>query len=473
MSHPRARLPFAPVPLVLALALGGCNLAPTYKTPDAPALPAQYREQWQPAQPADQLPRDHWWTLYGDTDLNDLSTRLDAASPDLAQALARYDAASAFSMQAEAARSPVIGVGSDNTRNAQSENRPLRGVGQPNVYNDNQLSMGVSYEVDLWGRVRNTVARGHALLSAASDDLASARLSLHAQLADQYFELRSLDRQQSLLNDTITAYARALLLTEARHDGGIASGLDVARAQEQLNHAKALAKDVQARRAVAQHAIASLIGEPASTFTIAPRLIDVSVPVVPTGTPASILQRRPDIAAAERRIAAANANVGIAKVAFYPALKLSASGGFESTSGNDWLSSPNTFWSLGPATALTLFDGGYRRGVVREYEAKTREAAAFYRSTVLTALQQVEDNLALLRQLNDAWQDESAAVTAGQNAYAIALNRYREGSANYLVVTDAQTALVQSQLAEEDLLRRRLHASVGLIRALGGGWTGG
>jgi NodT family efflux transporter outer membrane factor (OMF) lipoprotein len=345
------------------------------------------------------------------------------------------------------------------------------GPTSPNEYSSYTIGVEADYEFDLWGRIRNQVASGSASERAAQADLESARLSLQALLADAYITLRGLDREIALLNDSVAAYQKALDLTTERHNGGIASGLDVARAQTQLESTRSQAKQTLALRAVVEHAIAVLVGESASNFTIEARLVDIALPIIPAGVPSTLLQRRPDIAAAQRRIAAANANIGVAKAAFFPAVTLSGVIGFQSSESANFISAPNTFWAIGPSLFLTLFDGGRRTAEVARTQAVLDEAGATYRSVVLNAFKQVEDNLALLNYYREAAENERAAVTAAQRSLDYATTRYREGAVNYLEVVASQTTTLQTQRDALDLDTRQRRASVQLIRALGGGWS--
>jgi NodT family efflux transporter outer membrane factor (OMF) lipoprotein len=454
--------------------LGACSLAPQEKIPDVP-IAANFKEAapWTTAKPADTLPRDSWWTLYGDGELNDLQVKLIANSPDLAAALARYQQAKAVTDQARAGLFPSITGSGNLQRDRQAELRPLRALGNnsPDYYGSYTVSAELDYEFDFWGRVRNTVASGVASEQAAQADLESARLSLQAQLADSYIALRGLDRQLALLNDTVNAYQKALELTTSRHDGGVASGLDVARAQTQLDSTRSLLKQTIAQRALNEHAIAALVGDSASSFAIAPRLADIALPQVPTGVPSVLLQRRPDIAGAERRIAAANANIGVARAAQYPSITLSALIGYQSSNINNFISAPNTYWAVGPSLVAPLFDAGRRSAEVERTRAVLDEQSARYRGVVLGAFQQVEDNLALLNHFRDAADAERSALDAAQHSLDFATLRYREGAVNYLEVVTAQTALLQTQQTSLSLDTAQQRASVQLIRALGGGWS--
>ncbi len=459
---------------VVGLALAACSQAPVLKIPEVPvALAYKEAAPWDLAQPADALPREAWWTLYGDAELNALQQRLIENSPDLAAALARYRQSKSITDQLRASQFPSVTASLNAQRDRQSESRPLRVLGplSPNEYSSNTLGVDFEYEVDLWGRVRDQVAAGIALDEAAQADLESARLSLHAQLADSYFALRGLDREAALLRDTEVAYAKALEVIQRRHGGGVASGLDLARAQAQLEATRSQARQSQAQRALIEHAIASLVGVTASGFTIEPRLSDTTLPRIPAGLPSTLLQRRPDIAAAERRLAASNASVGVAKAALFPSVTLSALGGFQSTDLGHLIQAPNLFWAVGPTLVTTLFDGGKRKAETVRVQAVLDEAGAKYRGVVIGAFQQVEDSLALLNHYGAAAEFERAAVQASQRSLDIATARYREGVANYLEVVASQTATLQAQRSALDLATRQRRANVLLIKALGGGWT--
>ena len=457
---------------LLTLCLAGCSLAPAYAPPQI-TTPSAFQETgpWTPASPADAAPRGDWWRMFTDQTLDDLESRIEKGNPDLAAALARYDQATGYLRQARSALVPELDAGGSTTRNRQSENKPLR-VGGPNLYTSDILGGSASYELDLWGRVRNTVAAGKAQAQASAADVASVRLSLEARLADAYLGLRGLDAETRLLSDTVDAYDRALKLTQMRHDGGVISGLDVGRAQTQLQTAKAQLLDVQAQRILLQDAIASLVGEPAPAFALAPAPQLPSTPVIPVSTPSLLLQRRPDIAAAERRAAAANAGIGVARAAFFPSISLDATGGLQTGGGGaNLLSAASSWWTLGPAAALTLFDGGRRRAGVAIARSRFDEASADYRSTVLAAFQEVEDNLALCNRLADEAREQAAAVDAAKRTEALSLDRYRQGAVTYLDVVTAQAADLEAQRASLSLAARRLQASVDLVRGLGGGWS--
>jgi NodT family efflux transporter outer membrane factor (OMF) lipoprotein len=451
--------------------LGACSLAPPLKTPTIPTG-AAYKENgpWTQAEPADRLPRDSWWALYGNPELDELETKLISGNPTLAAAVANYAQERALADQARAGLFPTLGLNASAQRNRESVNAPLRGPTTPTYYNSNTLGGSVSYELDLWGQIRNEVAAGEANAAASAADLENARLSLIAQLVDDYVQLRSLDRDGAILDESVKAFDRALALTQQRHDAGIAPGLDVAQAQTQLNVARSQAAQTLASRALMEHAIAALLGVSASTFSIKPAIVDVALPRIPSGVPTTLLERRPDIAAAQRRMIAANANIGVARAAYFPSLTLGAQGGFQSSAVSNWLSAPSSFWAIGPNALLSVFDGGLRRAQVAQARAAFDTSAANYRGTVIAAFQQVEDSLATLNHYHDAAIDEKAAVDAAQRSLDFSMALYKQGATDYLTVVTSQTALLQAQIEALNLDTLQLTASVDLIRALGGGW---
>jgi NodT family efflux transporter outer membrane factor (OMF) lipoprotein len=461
-----------------AVCLAGCSLAPDYKPPQM-TLPAGFKEvavkdpgPWQPAKPSDALPRGDWWRDYKDSTLDSLESRIDSSNPDLAAATARYDQARAFAAEADASLLPFVEANASATRNRESAKRPLRGSNLPNQYGANTLGLQVSYELDFWGRIRNQVAAGEALAQASAADLEGVRLELHTELANDYAQIRGLDAELKLLTDTVSAYSRAATLTQDRYRGKIASGIDVSRSESQLDSARALASDVSAARALLEHAIASLVGQPASSFSLAPAIVDLKPPAIPLALPSVLLQRRPDIAAAERRVAAANAGIGVAKAAFYPDIALSLMGGFQDTGGVAGLiSAPNSFWSVGPSLVAPLFEGGLLEAQESRAYGVFDEESNRYRATVLAAFQEVEDNLALLNHLGQEAEDESAAVQATERTANLSLNLYKDGALSYLDVVVAQTDALQAERTLINLHTRQLAASIQLIRALGGGWS--
>ncbi|WP_017906499.1 efflux transporter outer membrane subunit [Pseudomonas asplenii] len=459
--------------LLLVAGLQGCSLAPTYKVPQID-LPARYREQtsdgpWHLANPGSAL-SSQWWLLFQDEHLNDLQQRLLKANPDLAAALAHYDGAQAYASQLHAGLFPQITASAQPERQRQSDNRPLRGSTQPSVYNSNTAAFALNFDLDLWGRIRNQVAAGDAQAQASGDDLAVARLSLQQQLASLYIQLNGLDAQSRILSSSLDDYSQALQLTRDRYEGKIASELDLTRAQSQLAEAEAQLDEVRGQRNLAEHAIAELMGEPASDFQLAPTPQILSIPQVPGALPSNLLQRRADIAAAERRVFAANAGIGVAKAAWYPDFSLTGLIGGQTQGVGNLLSAGNRYWALGPLVNLPIFDGGRISAQEKQAKAEFEEASAQYRSHVLRAVREVEDNLAQLRDLQQEARDEQAAVNAAQHTQTLAMNSYQAGAVNYLDVVTAQTAALQAQRQLQALQTRQLQASVGLMVALGGGW---
>lgn len=451
--------------------LAGCSLAPDYHPPTI-ATPAAYKETgvWKPASPSDSEPGDHWWTGYRDETLDTLELTLGENNPTLAAALARFDQAQAYLAEARADLFPQIGLETDLTDNRQSDNRPLRGGGEPDVYAADTAGGEISYELDLWGRVRNSVAAGKAEVAASADDLAALKLSLECELAASYMTLRGYDQQIELLSATVKAYSQADAVTQRRFRGGIATGIDVGQSGTQLAEAEAQLADVQSARALTEHAIASLVGKPASSFSIAPDSTSPALMVVPAGLPSELLQRRPDIAAAERRVAAANSEIGVARAAFFPSISLQAQGGFQNTGLPGLFTAPNLFWSVGPSAVLTLFDGGARRAQVALARAKWTQATDAYRAKVLHAFQEAEDSLAQLHHLHDEDMAEQRAAEQAGRVEQLALNRYVQGAVSYLDVVTAQTTALRVRQTAINLNTRLLQANLHLIEAVGGGW---
>ncbi|WP_114240655.1 efflux transporter outer membrane subunit [Dyella sp. C9] len=457
--------------LAATLALGACSLAPAYKQPDAPvAEHYQPAGPWTTAAPADQLPREGWWKLYGDPRLDDLEQQLIAHNADLAAAFASYQQSRDYLAQVRADLFPQVSAGIGAERNRQSLNAPLHGATSPEYYNQYSVTGQASYEVDLWGRVHDNVAAGRASMQASAADLASVRLSLEASLADSYVQLLGVDRQIDLLQKTVEAYQRALQLTKTLHEGGAVSGLDVDRAQTQLSSTRSQLSQTQAQREVLLHAIAVLVGQPASSFTLDPKTDLPNLPVIPVGLPSTLLERRPDIAAAERRTAEANAQIGVARSAFFPSLTLSAGGGYESGVWSTLLNAPSALWAVGPSLLGTIFDGGRHSAQLAAAHAAFDEASANYRGTVLTAFQQVEDNQSLLKNYGNAMVDQQDATTAADRTLKLALALYKQGANSYLDVVTAQVDSLNAHLGLLSLQANQLRASVQLVRALGGGW---
>ncbi len=455
-----------------ALLLGGCMVGPDYTKPSVP-MTSVYKEAdgWKVAQPGDHLPRGQWWVILGDPELHALEEQVAAANQNLKIAEARLREARALVRFNRAALFPTISAGVGISSIRDSANRPFL---TPNVNTgssgDLLFSLDMSYEIDLWGRVRRTVAAARNEAQATAADLETARLSLQAELAMDYFELRAADAQKQLLDATVKAFEAALRLTTNRFQGGAAPKSDVAQAQTQLDTTLAQATDVTVQRAQLEHAIATLIGKPPAAFSLSPRPLDTPPPDIPVGLPSQLLERRPDIAAAERRVAEANEQIGIAKAAYYPTLMLNASVGFEGSSFGNVLNASSLLWAVGASITQTIFDGGRRRATSDAARAAYDATVAGYRQTTLTAFQQVEDNLAALRILEQEAQQQRRAVESAQQSLQLFTNRYRGGVDNYLQVITAQTVTLSNQRNEIDILRRRMDASVLLVKALGGGW---
>ena len=412
--------------------------------------------------------RGQWWEAFHDPVLDDLETRAVAASPTLAAALARYDQARAQVGVATAAQVPEIDALGTASRDRVSAHAPGNITGHSVTYNSFELAGTLNYEVDLWGRIRNTVTAARANAAASNDDLASARLSLQAAVADSYVQLRGLDARAELLRRTVDAYKRAYELTSTRHAGGIAAGMDVSRARSTLASARAQVADVANQRAADEHQLAALVGAVTADFTIPPRLEAIPLPAIPASQPSTLLQRRPDIAAAERRMYALNAQIGVARAALFPDITLGLAAGFQTTVGA-LISAPTSFWTLGPAEALApIFDGGRRRAQVRLTRAQYDEAAANYRNTVLNAFRDVEDGLAALHHLSDEELEQRDAATSAQRTSDLALIRYRDGAADYLEVVTAQTEALTAQVTLINLETQRLRSNIALVLALGG-----
>ncbi|MGO0705027.1 efflux transporter outer membrane subunit [Pseudomonas paracarnis] len=467
---------FKSLAALMVLALQGCSMAPTYTVPSID-LPAHYREQtsdgpWHSAQPLDQL-APQWWQLYNDSRLNALQQQLLKANPDLAAALAHFDASQAYASQLHAGLFPQITASAQPLRQRQSNSRPLRGTTQPSVYNSNTAGFSLGYDLDLWGRIRNQVAAGDAQAQASFDDLAVVRLSLQQQLASLYVQLNGLDAQRRILSTSLQDFSQALQLTRSRYEGQIASELDLTRAQNQLAEAKAQLDEVRGQRNLAEHAIGELVGVTASEFSLPPSSQLMALPGIPAQLPSHLLQRRPDIAAAERRVFAANATIGVAKAAWFPDFSLTGVLGGQTQGVGNLLSAGNRYWALGPLMNLPIFDGGRLSANERQAKAEFEEAAAQYRSHVLKAVREVEDNLAQLRDLQQQAEDEQAAAEAAQHTQALAMNSYQAGAVSYLDVVTAQTAALQAQRTLQAVQTRQLQASVGLLTALGGGWQPG
>jgi NodT family efflux transporter outer membrane factor (OMF) lipoprotein len=457
---------------LILLSLAGCTVGPKYVRPPAEVPPA-YKESgnWKQAHPADALSKGNWWEVYQQQDLNALEAQINVSNQTLKASEDQFLHARAAVGVSRSALFPTISAGLSATPTQLSANRPLTQTGENGYYTDYVLSVDASYEADVWGRVRRTVEASRSEAQASAADLANVSLSLHAELALDYFRLRGLDAQEQLLNATVAAYEKALNLTQSRFHAGIASALDVAQAQAQLENTRAQAQDVEVQRSQYEHAIAVLIGKPPADFTFIESPLMSPPPVIPPGLPSDLLERRPDISAAERRMQEANANVGVARAAYFPLIMFSPAGGLESTAISTLIQGPSIFWSLGAAATGTLLDFGHRRGLSQEARADYDQSVANYRQSVLGAFQDVEDNLAALRILEQEAATEDAAVAAAQHSLSLSTTLYRGGLANYLLVTTAQSTALRDQVTAVEILTRRLEASVLLVKALGGGWT--
>ncbi len=458
--------------LLLGLA-SGCDLAPPYRPPHT-LLPDSYAGSgpFRRADPADTLPRGPWWERFDDPLLDRLEQEATADNPDLAGLYEQYVQARDLAAEARSGLFPQVVGQASTTDNRQSEHRLFRGGGGGlNVQSSNQIEATASWEADFWDRLRNQTRQQKRLAQASAANLASARLILQAELASDYVGLRGLDSQDAVYRQAIGFYRKAVEITTLRLQGKIASALDVARAESQLDATEALESGVSGQRAVLQHAIAVLAGQNPSTFRVEP--VDdarLTVPAVPTGVPSQLLQRRPDIAQGEREMAAANAGIGVSRAAFYPDISISLLGGFEDT-GFSLASLPNSLWTIGAGSVLPLFEGGLRRAELQRSWSQYEQSVDAYRATVLSAFQEVEDGLTLTAQLQTEAQQQQQAVAAADRAQAMTLALYTGGLTNYLDAVVAQVTALTAQIAEVQVETARLQAAVSLVRAVGGGWS--
>jgi len=457
--------------------LTACTVGPDYVRPTA-EVPGVYKEMegWKVAQPKDHLTRGAWWEIFNDPQLNSLEEQANISNQSLKVAEAQFRQARALVQVARAAYFPTVTVGASFTRSRISENAP--GVGgttgttgaSPKATSDYLLLADASWEPDLWGRVRRTVEASRASAQAIAADLESTRLLVQAELAQDYFLLRVLDGQKRLLDETVIAFQKSLELTKNRYAAGVASKGDVLLAETQLKITQAQAIDIGVSRAQLEHAIAVLVGRAASLFSIPVVPLTLVPPPIPVGIPSELLERRPDIAGSERRIAAANAQIGVAVAAYYPTVTLIASGGFQGSSLSKWLTWPSRLWSVGPGISETVFDGGLRRAQTTAARAAYDGTVASYRQTVLTGFQEVEDNLAALRILEEEAKAQDEAVKAARQSLAVAINQYKAGTVNYLTVIVVQASTLNNEITALGILGRRMTAAALLIKALGGGW---
>ena len=452
--------------------LTGCAVGPRYARPAAPT-PPDYKEtppNWKEAQPSDQILRGQWWEIYQDPALNALEHKIAVSNQSLKAAEAQFIQARAMVRYNRADLFPTVSAGVSAARERFSRNRPLAVGTGGGTFNDLILPVDMTYEPDIWGKVRRTVEASRAGAQASFADLEAVSLSLHAELAMDYFQARELDAEALLLDSTVASYEKSLELTENRYHGGVVSQVDVAQAQTLLENARSQAIDVKEQRTQFEHAIAVLVGEPAPSFTLPVTPLSATPPVIPPGLPSQLLERRPDIASSERQMAAANANIGVAKAAYFPLFNFSPSAGFEGTSVANWLSSPSTFASVGISAMATVFDIGRRRAALDQARAAYDQTVANYQQNVLVAYQEVEDNLAALRLLEQEANTDAAAVAAAERSLDLSKNRYTGGVTTYLEVITAQTTALADERSAVQVSGRRMVDSVLLIKALGGGW---
>jgi NodT family efflux transporter outer membrane factor (OMF) lipoprotein len=465
----------------VTLLVSGCTVGPNYHRPTAPAAPA-FKESavvpppdlpgggWKQVTPNDSTIRANWWEIYQDPQLDKLEQQVAVSNQTLKASYEQYMQARAAIQFYRSQYYPTVQVGPSATRERQSSNRPLYVPGSKTNYNDLFLQGQVSWEPDLWGNIRRAVESQRATTQATAADLANVDLSLRSELALDYFELRGLDTQQRLLDNTVQQYEQYLDLTKTRFTGGVATDSDVALAQTQLDQTRAQAIDVGVARAQYEHAIATLTGVPASSFSLAFAPLDLQLPQVPVGVPSQLLERRPDVAAAERRANAANAQIGIAIAAYYPTINITGNGGFESKNAGTLIQGPSSLWSLGGSAVELLFDAGRRHAVTEEARHGYEINVANYRETVLQAFQEVEDNLSGLRILNSESAAQQRAVDSARRSLVISTNRYKGGVTTYLEVITAQATQLSNERTAADITTREFAASVQLVKALGGGW---
>jgi NodT family efflux transporter outer membrane factor (OMF) lipoprotein len=464
------------------LALSGCMVGPKYVKPSVPMAPEfketnpdAYKESstWQVAQPADAAQRGEWWRVFGDAELNTLEPQVAANNQDLKAADARFREARALIRFNHASMYPTVGVAPFAGGLRESSNRPYFSVTtvNGNGVSDILLPVDLNYEIDVWGRIRRTVSAAKEEAQASAGDRQTVLLSLQGELAVDYFEARSADAEEKLLNDTVKSYEEAYRITTNRFEGGVSPKSDVDQALTQLEAARVQAHDITLQRAQFEHAIAVLLGKPPASFTLTDAPLDARPPVIPPGLPSELLERRPDIASAERRVAEANDRIGIARAAFYPTISLSGAVGFEGSSFGNLFNPSSFLWAIGPTLSQTVFDAGRRAAVSEQANASYDETVADYRQTTLTAFQQVEDNLVALRVLNQEAEHQHQATLAAESAEQIFNNRYVGGLDTYLQVVTAQTTALANERNDIDIMRRQMDASVLLVKALGGGWN--
>jgi len=453
------------------LLISACSVGPDYVRPAFETPPAyKENEASKSSQSLDDVVSRNWWEIFADPELNTLEDQVEISNQNIAQAEARFRQARALVQAARAAYFPTVTVGVGVTRTAPSATAGSSTARNTQTFTEHSLPVDVSWELDVWGRIRRTVESNEASAQASAADLEAATLSARAELAQDYFQLRSLDGQKQLLDETAVAFQKSLDLTNNRYNSGVASRGDVLQAETQLKTTQAQAIDIGVQRAQMEHAIALLIGKTPADLTIPAVPLATQPPMIPAGVPAELLKRRPDVAAAERTVASANAQIGVAEAAYYPTVSINSQGGFESSSVSKWFSFMGRFWSAGFSLTQTLFDGGARKAQVEQARAVYDTDVAAYRQSVLAGFQEVEDNLAAQRILSSEAQAQEEAVRAAQQSLAVTTNQYQSGIVSYLNVVVAQTTALTNERTAVDILGRRLTASVLLIKALGGGW---
>jgi NodT family efflux transporter outer membrane factor (OMF) lipoprotein len=473
------RLPKLAIPIVALIFLDGCVVGPKYSKPsvDTPPAykeltPADFKDTdgWKVAQPKDDALHGKWWEIFNDPQLNALEEKVDISNQNIAASMASFFAARALAKQARAQYFPTVTTSPSITNSRQPTAVSPSSTSSVKATTDYSLPFDATWQPDLWGRVRNTVRSNVYAAQASAADLENVRLTVHAEVAVDYYELRGQDALKQLFDDTVVAYQKSLELTRALYETGIDSDEAVAQAETELESTQAQDTNLGIARAQYEHAIAALVGQPASSFSIPVQPLKASPPAIPFGVPSQLLERRPDIAGAERLMAQANAQIGIARAAYFPTLTLSGAAGLQSTSITDWFTWPSRFWSVGPALAETIFDAGLRRATVEQFRASYDQTVANYRETVLTAFQGVEDNLSSLRILSKQIQQQDTAVKSAERNLTIATDRYKLGIDPYLNVITAQTTLLTNEQTAVNLRMQQMTASVQLIEALGGGW---
>jgi len=459
--------------LLLGSILNACSFTPDYHRPDI-QMPENFKEiseDWTPAKPADQLSRGDWWKNFKDSTLNDLVEKAHSNNLQIAAAAARYESSRSFVAVNNAGLYPQIGAFAGASENRQSAGRPLRGANQPNIYDNNQFGGAATYELDLWGRVRSSINSASALSQASEADLESVNLLITADLVSSYISMRGVESQIEILNDDLGLYQKQATLMQLRFNEGINSGADFYRVQSLVESGKTHMAELKTRRSQLEHVIALLVGVPASNFSLPIEGISkLAMPPIALQIPSTLLERRPDISAAERRVAASNEDIGVAKSAFFPVISLSALGGYQTANQANILSAPNAFWTIGPMAFLTIFDGGRRSALVDQAIAKNSENTSLYKNTVLSAIKEVEDILVDIKNRQIAYKNVENNVQLATKTYAISTARYQEGISNYLEIVDAAIDQSKSKATQVDYQSQLLIDRVLLIKALGGYW---